>query len=756
MKKIVLYGALALFLLQMIFVSSSICGAIVTNDTKKWVKGDLTEQELPIKVTLLSKVGVLNFKNKTQISSMDLLQKGIPLLLIRDLSKIKTIKVAPRKRVQALLEETGTPLSDLNKEETAIWIGGLLGVEYIVTGEIKKTGPDTFVFDADIFDVLAQKLLGSVSSEGSLFQEMIRMEKELLFKITEMVKIKLSPFDRTELAKPLTKKFSSILYHFKAVEKIDQKNYISAKVLCLKALAKDPEFSPAVEAINEMMELDLLQAEAEQMENDVEAYSEPEKQTEKTVLEKKEVKFDDRKPEEKIPEADKEIIFTPEIFDPEVIFSENEDDFLSILHIRTGSSRDMIVDESSLQKALNDSVEDISLKENIDKKKTIPGTFSPNGLTAEFHGKWSGEIYGVEEIYGYENENLGLQTVGQNGYDGTPTLLLNKETLDRINNDGFLAYAVQMEEDRLNKKIMEMHDSRIIESALYTAEKYRGIRGRDAWLTRRADAQAGRVLQDKRGNWVRVQQYILRPDTETVQLLNVCLRGGSGELSGISSVNWTTNFSESYTGDLRSLPWVNWLDTREAAEGNRVVRYVSGTMGSKPPILESMTVTFSNPDHESFMRERSFNTSFIENFNDYRQVITGERLRIDNGDRVNNFEYTSDSSPKSGAFRPDFSAGIGKGFGYVLGGMENRINIDFSVVGDGDRPESRGEISGYGSELKFDDIWESLRVNETGAAGIGNNNLEIEIDPEKHFFNKPLNVIYIPMSRMLWKSEPPQ
>ena len=756
MKKILLYGVPTLFLLQTILLSSSMCGIIVTDDTKKWANTVLQNGKPPVKATLLNKVGVLNFKNSTQISSMDLLQKGIPLLLISDLSKIKAIKVAPREKMQALLEETGTPLSDLNKKETAIWIGGLLGVEYIVAGEIKKTGPDTFMFESGIFDVLSKKLLGSVSSEGRLFQEMIRMEKELLFKITDMIKIKLSPVDRTGLAKPLTKNFSPILYHFKAVERIDQKDYISAKDLCLKALEKDPEFNPAVEAITEMTELDLLRVEAGHTEKEAEAYSEPEKQTEKTVLEKKQVKFDDRKPEEKEPEVGKAIIFTPEIVDPEVIFSEDEDASLSILHIRTGSSRDMIVDESSLQKALDDSVEDISLKNNIDKKKTIPGILNPNGLTAGFHGKWSGEIYGVEEIYGYEDENLGLQTVGQNGYDGTPRLFLNEETLNHINNDGLLAYAVQLEEDRVNKKIMEMHDSQIIESALYTAEKYRGIRERDAWLVRRADAQAGRVLKDRRGNWVRVQQYILRPDTETVQLLNVCLRSGNDELSGISTVNWTTNFSESYTGDLRSLPWSNWLDSHETAGENRIFRYVSGAVERKPPLLESMTLTFSNPDHESFVSERTFSGSFIENFNDYRQVITGERLRIDNGDSVNTFEYTSGASPKIGEFRPDYSEPIDNGFAYLLGGMENRINIGFFVVGDGDHPENRGEISGYGSNLKFDDIWEPLRVNETGAVTIENNNLEIEIDSEKHFFKKPVNVIYIPMSRMLWKSEPSQ
>lgn len=53
------------------------------------------------------------------------------------------------------------------------------------------------------------------------------------------------------------------------------------------------------------------------------------------------------------------------------------------------------------------------------------------------------------------------------------------------------------------------------------------------------------------------------------------------------------------------------------------------------------------------------------------------------------------------------------------------------------------------------DMWDALRVNEDwwGSPNIGKNNLEIAIDREANYFEKPIDVVYIPMSRMLWKNK---
>ena len=135
-----------------------------------------------------------------------------------------------------------------------------------------------------------------------------------------------------------------------------------------------------------------------------------------------------------------------------------------------------------------------------------------------FPGTWTGYEYG-------------LQTVGSDE-NGDPVLFLDPETLEAVNRSGFMAYAVQVEEDRLNREILAMHREAArdeIRNQVGYALEYGDIRERDDWLTRKADAQAGRVLKDREGNWVRVQQYVLRPDESTVQVLNVCLRDGGDQ-----------------------------------------------------------------------------------------------------------------------------------------------------------------------------------------------------------------------------------
>ena len=447
-------------------------------------------------------------------------------------------------------------------------------------------------------------MVDKVTSQGKLFSELRIMEKSLLFKITGSLKISINPQEKEKIERSITQNIKSLRYYLAGVEKSDLEQYAAADELYRKALEEDPKFILAVTASQELAGRGLLIADADRISKDAEAYSQEDAQAQKPVVENGGARYDTRDPEDREPGTD--LFFSEVVEEPDVEIEEDTDTPLSILHIRTDATWDMAVDPASLQTALDDTSQDPVLRGQTDEKNTIPGWFSPIGTTFGFPGTWSGERYGVNSIYGNEDANMGLQTLGQDGYNSTPRILLNQTTLEKINTSGFLAYAIQVEEDRLNKKIIEMHDTRLIQNALYTAEKYKGIRDRDAWLMQNADAQAGRVLKDINGNWVRVQQYVLRPDAETVQMLNVSLRGGNHDLTGLSTVNWTTTFSEAYTGDLRNLPWSNWLDTQTMVENGQTIRYVTGTSENRPPLLESMSVAFTNPGHESLNNQRTF------------------------------------------------------------------------------------------------------------------------------------------------------
>ena len=181
-------------------------------------------------------------------------------------------------------------------------------------------------------------------------------------------------------------------------------------------------------------------------------------------------------------------------------------------------------------------------------------------------------------------------------------------SLDMLNSDGLLAYMVQVEEDRVNRKIIEMaHNEAALNAraSAYRTLGYSDIRARDAAFVEMADAQSGKVLKDIHGNWVRVQQYILRPSNMEVQFLNVCLRGGNGPLAGFSAMDFTTTFANDggygINQDLRDLPWHEWLNTR-----TNETRYVLNSHDYV--VLNDMSVKFVNPGEESLTESRAFSS----------------------------------------------------------------------------------------------------------------------------------------------------
>ena len=144
----------------------------------------------------------------------------------------------------------------------------------------------------------------------------------------------------------------------------------------------------------------------------------------------------------------------------------------------------------------------------------------------------------------------------------------------------------------------------------------------------------------------------------------------------------------------------------------------------------------------------------MDGTSDYKQKITGESLQINTTATTNIYQMATGASPSAGEFGIAADSSTTSGFSYMLGGNTDRLDVHFYVLGDGDTFDNRGEMPGYRNTIAFTDIWDSLRVNEVGAPNIGNNNLEIQIDPQMRIYEKPIDNIYIPLSRMVWKATP--
>lgn len=450
----------------------------------------------------------------------------------------------------------------------------------------------------------------------------------------------------------------------------------------------------------------------------------------------------------------------------------------------TQGTRDMLADVASLDEVMK----------GLDASEVV-GMRTDTTYTPEVYGQAHGPFFGTGVKNGGEGQPAyGLQTVGQEnwGYNqrGGVRRFTPPMAQHHLSENGFLSYAVQVEEDRVNRKVLEMHSQavkRSIRGNIEDALASQDLRVRDDYLTQQADAQGGRVLRDRLGNWVRVQQYILRPDTKTVQLLGVSLRGGNHELSGMSTIDWRTTFTQPLASDydLRWLPWGDWLRTREDCSGRWVYNYYYPQYDSGAE-LASMSVKFGNPTGESLKETRNFEpwgSGGAKNGGGeyWRQFIGSEYLNIVSnnlgsgtytrvsGEPTQNgqyttiaYQYNSEWTIKHMFTQPPL------GFTYVVNdgsrglgwdpGQYTQIPVAFYVlqdtpheVGDLGRFPFSGESNDWFGNVHFDDIWAALGVNAgCDLPRIRRNCLEISIGANKAVFAKPIDVVYIPMSRMLW------
>jgi hypothetical protein len=431
----------------------------------------------------------------------------------------------------------------------------------------------------------------------------------------------------------------------------------------------------------------------------------------------------------------------------------------------TAGTRDMVVDslgldekETSLDMAIIN-LRDPGLLARVNSKEFVPGApvWDNQGSVPDPDANFPGiENWPIIWQLSYK---YGIQTVGQNDKWGNPQVFTSFETLNKINKESnggnLLAYAVQVEEDRVNQKIIDMaRDADALKLQVETLKntlQCGDIRARDALFAQQADAQSGRVTRDHNGNWVRAQQYILRPDNQTVQVLNVALRGqDAGNLAGLSTMDFTTTFKEGYDGDLRYLPWGGWLGTIRSNDG---VKQILTTR--EAPALDNMYVKFTNPSGEYLKESRWFGEKA---YCVIHQFVMGEELELSsltNGQHTYGYHYTEalespELYPSGKVTLPEGSYSveniIGAGFNYTFT-QDSSINVSFYKVDD----SGNGPVEA----VALADMWDALRVNESwGSQSIGNNNLEIAIDQDGQFLEKPIDVVYIPMSRMLWKNSP--
>ena len=991
---------------SLIFLCSIIClllhtsgwsKQVVTESEKNWAQTTISQEKSLKTEVIPNSLAVLYFDNQTGWDKLNVLQKGLTLMLITDLAKIPQFQLVERVRLQALLDEMKFEHAEIFSKANRARLGNLLRAEHIVGGNILKDAIDQFRFDSKLVKITSDSTIAEPQAAGQLLAGIFKMEKELLFEIIDQVNIAITEEQKATLEKPLTNNLTALLYLFEGVELSDQGKHTEATEKFQKALQEDPELDLAKEFLADTTiyfampaagpttpplptfsqydgpnsnPADPTDRTPKELDNDGDGSRANEDcddqnpaiypmaveisdgidnncngQTDEgfdsdgdgfaaffdcddtnpainsSALESCDGidnncngqidegfdndgdgfascnECDDTNPavnptavetcnniddncDGKIDEGfdndgdgfascadcdDANPAIHPNALetcnniddncdgmiddgldsdgdgyaecvdcndaDPTVNpgahelcnniddncdgqidegFDNDGDGFLACVDdcndfdanvypfamercdqidnncngiVDEGAcseyitgSHPFIVDPESINQAQQALLADPSLAAVVDNGEFRPGYMG--GTEGNGYQDWEYEWYPTNGVP--DNYLPGLQLLGEN--DGERELFINQDNIDQMNGDGFLAYVVQVEEDRLNRAILEAHRQQTqgelrasINDALYSGD----IRARDDILAQQADAQSGRVLMDQAGNWVRVQQYILRPNDTTIQVLNVNLRGG-GEHAGLSSMDFTTTLNDPFPldNDLRMLPWSDWLNTRgpqlPTGQGEADIRHIDSNNDS----LASMSVRFTAPSGDYLAESRTFGPS-TEWCCGYGQPITSEILEFSMAGESGIYSYTTDwqnATPNEYWVFPDTEfqytppGNNPSPFYYMhrtgpynqdpqLDEIAPLIMTEFFVVGDGhiapdssiEEPGNQGVSNDDYSWTGYTDIWDALRTNEADetAPSIGQNNLEITFK-QGFSANASIDLVYIPMSRMAW------
>jgi len=201
------------------------------------------EEQLKAKQPDSNTVSVCYYQDLSPDKSLSAFQKGLAAMLITDMSRIKSLRVVERLRLQALFQEMKLGQTGIVDERTAPRVGHLLGAENLVTGNLTMGS------------IRAATSLVSASAGNVTGSSVVEVEKENFYELPKLIienyaKIKgieLTPEEKQSIGISHTKNYQAFIYYGEGLNALDQGKWQDAKDLFNKALKLDPKFDLASE-----------------------------------------------------------------------------------------------------------------------------------------------------------------------------------------------------------------------------------------------------------------------------------------------------------------------------------------------------------------------------------------------------------------------------------------------------------------------------------------------------------------------------
>lgn len=188
-------------------------------------------------------IAVLPFVNLTDSREWDPLQKGLAELVTKDLRAIGLV-VVDRLKTERLFEQLRMNLSSLEKPEEALRFGKMVGARYLLKGSYLIMGDFKMTLDASVIPL--ENLSGATSFpfNGTLAQ-LFQLEKDLVLRVASHLGATLTPSQKTKVLEIPTQNLDAFLQYCRALQALDNEDYVSASSYFRRAVDLDPRFQQA-------------------------------------------------------------------------------------------------------------------------------------------------------------------------------------------------------------------------------------------------------------------------------------------------------------------------------------------------------------------------------------------------------------------------------------------------------------------------------------------------------------------------------
>lgn len=186
-------------------------------------------------------VAVCYYQDLSPDKSLRAFQKGLASMVTTDLSKVRSVKVVERVRLQALLEEMKLGQTGIVDQKTAPRVGKLLGAENMVVGNLASGSIKAVT-------TLASSGKGNVKGSSSVTvdnDKFFELPMIIVRDTAKILGITLSDEESRAIGIPHTKVYKALIYYGNALDALDSGNWKEAKDFFAMSLKEDPFFDLA-------------------------------------------------------------------------------------------------------------------------------------------------------------------------------------------------------------------------------------------------------------------------------------------------------------------------------------------------------------------------------------------------------------------------------------------------------------------------------------------------------------------------------